>query len=60
VAGLSSTTEVDAMVSKVYFTQSTGDITSAPRPSIEMTEGNFHVEQRKDPKLKVLIDYLEE
>jgi len=60
LAGLSSTTEVDAMVSKVYSTQSTGDITSAPRPSIEMTEGNFHVEQRKDPKLKVLINYLEE
>ena len=47
------------MVSNVDSIQQMSDVTFVSRPNVQVIEGEFHMEQRKDPKLKQLIDYLE-
>ena len=60
-ADVSSTMDIDAVVSSVDSIQQTNFVNClVSQPSTSAVEGNFHVEQRKDPKLKELIDYLEE
>jgi len=47
------------MVSNVDSIQQMSDVTFVSRPSVQAIEGEFHMEQRKDPKLKKMINYLE-
>ena len=39
--------------------ESISDATFVSQPNTQIIDGDFHWEQRKDPKLKQLIDYLE-
>ena len=52
--------DIETVVSNINSSQQT-DITTLLYipPSFNITESDFHLEQRKDPKLKELIDYLE-
>ena len=52
--------DIETVVSTINSLQQT-DITTLLYipPSVNITESDFHLEQRKDPKLKELIDHLE-
>ena len=52
--------DIEAVVLNINSLQQ-ADITTLlyTPPSVNIPEGDFHLEQRKDPRLKVLTDYLE-
>ena len=56
VTDISSTTDLDTIILSI---ESINDAMFVSQPSTQIINRDFHWEQRKDPKLKQLIDYLE-